>query len=53
MEVLFPGFRGIEDGLSVFVLAVSQVASIQNNQYVIVVHLGAAHRGPLQSPRKK
>ena len=42
-----------EEVLSVLPWAVSQVASIQNNQYVIVVHLGAAHPGPLQGTRKK
>lgn len=36
MRRLFSAFRGSEKGLSVIPPAISQVASVQNNQYVIV-----------------
>ena len=38
-------FRGIEESLRVLALAISQVALFQNNQYAIVVHLGAMSKG--------
>lgn len=40
MGGLCPTFRGTGEGLRVLTLAVSQVASVQNNHYGIVVHLG-------------
>lgn len=40
MGDLFLALRRTEEGLRVFALVVSQVASIQNDQYAIVVHLG-------------
>lgn len=53
MGDLLPAFRGIEEGLSVLLPAVSQVDSIQNNQYVIVALLGVACPGSLQIERQK
>jgi len=46
MGDLFPVFRESEEGLSVLAPAVSQIASIQNNQYTIVLHFEAACPGP-------
>lgn len=43
---LLPG--GTQEGLSVFELAVSQIASIQNNQYATVSHCGCQPRAPQQ-----
>lgn len=45
----FPAFKGApgaEEVLSVFALVASQVTSIQNNQYAIVVHSGWPALGP-------
>ena len=59
MGDLFPAFRGTREGLSVLALVVFQIASIQNNQYGIVAHLGwpalglyssSSCPGPLQFP---
>lgn len=41
-------FLVAEESLNVLALAISQVASIHNNQYAIVAHLGAACLRPLQ-----
>lgn len=51
MEDLLPAFRGYR-GRSFLVLAVSQVALIQNNQYTIVAYFRVACPGPLQFPLK-
>ena len=47
MGGLFPAFRGTEEGLRVFALAVCQVASIQENQDVMLVQFGVGCPEPL------
>ena len=49
MGDLYPTFSRGGEGLNVLALAVSQVTSIQNNEYAIVAHFGVDCPGPLYS----
>lgn len=53
MRDVFPALRGTGEGLSILVLAVSQGASIQNDQHAKAVHLGAVCPSLLPYPFRK
>lgn len=53
MGDLFPDFSRTEEGLSVLEPAASQVASVQNNQCVIVVRFGWSAVGPYRSKERR